>query len=153
MTKTIAVPTVAGKACQHFGHCERFAIIEVSDGAVTSSCMVTPPAHQPGLYPRFLAEQGVTVVLAGGMGQKALDLFAQQGIEVLMGMPPEDPTALADSLGLTLGAAVQVNAGSADRPPVPIVRADAMAMSDAETYSAGDLTVTASVSVVFEASP
>jgi len=95
MTKTIAVPTVAGKACQHFGHCERFAIIEVSDGAVTSSCMVTPPAHQPGLYPRFLAEQGVTVVLAGGMGQKALDLFAQQGIEVLMGMPPEDPTALA----------------------------------------------------------
>ena len=35
----------------------------------------------------------------------------------------------------------------------PNVRADAMAMSDAETYSAGDLTVTASVSVVFEASP
>lgn len=95
MTKTIAVPTVAGKACQHFGHCERFAIIEVTNDAVTSSCMVTPPAHQPGLYPRFLAEQGVTVVLAGGMGQKALDLFAQQGIEVLMGMPPEDPTDLA----------------------------------------------------------
>lgn len=95
MTKTIAVPTVAGKACQHFGHCERFAIIETTDGAVTSSCMVTPPEHQPGLYPRFLAEQGVTVVLAGGMGQKALQLFAQQGIEVLMGMPPEEPTELA----------------------------------------------------------
>lgn len=97
MTKTIAVPTVAGKACQHFGHCERFAIIETDGGAVTSSCMVTPPAHQPGLYPRFLAEQGVTVVLAGGMGQKALDLFAQNGIEVLMGMPPEDPSVLAEA--------------------------------------------------------
>jgi len=95
MTKTIAVPTVAGKACQHFGHCERFAIIEVADGAVTASCMVTPPEHQPGLYPRFLAEQGVTVVLAGGMGQKAQDLFQQQGIEVFMGMPPEEPTTLA----------------------------------------------------------
>ncbi len=97
MTKTIAIPTVAGKACQHFGHCERFAIIEVADGAVTSSCMVTPPDHQPGLYPRFLAEQGVTVVLAGGMGQKAQELFMQQGIEVLMGMPADEPNVLAEA--------------------------------------------------------
>lgn len=62
---------------------------------------------------------------------------------------------LADSLGLTLGGAIQVNAGSMIRPPVPVVRAEAMAMSDAAppTYSAGDLTVTANVGVVFEALP
>ena len=61
---------------------------------------------------------------------------------------------LADSLGLTLGAAIEVSAGSPVRPPVPVRRAEAMAMSDADqTYSAGDLTVTANVSVVFEASP
>ena len=62
---------------------------------------------------------------------------------------------LADSLGLTLGDAIQVNSGPMMRPPVPVVRAEAMAMADAapQTYSAGDLTVTANVSVVFEASP
>jgi hypothetical protein len=61
---------------------------------------------------------------------------------------------LADSLGLTLGDAIQVDAGSMIRPPVPVRRAEAMVMSDADqTYSAGDLTVTANVSVVFEASP
>jgi hypothetical protein len=61
---------------------------------------------------------------------------------------------LADSLGLTLGAAIEVSAGSPVRPPVPVRRAEAMVMSDADqTYSAGDLTVTANVSVVFEASP
>ena len=77
----------------------------------------------------------------------------RDALEKAAGDARRNDERLADSLGLTLGPAVQVNAGSADRPPVPIVRADAMAMSDAETYSAGDLTVTASVSVVFEASP
>ena len=62
---------------------------------------------------------------------------------------------LADSLGLTLGDAIQVNAGSATRPPIPMNRGAALAMNDAEaqTYSPGDLTVIASVNVVFEASP
>ena len=62
---------------------------------------------------------------------------------------------LAASLGLTLGDAIQVDAGSMFRPPSPVARAEAMTMSDAvpETYSAGNLTVTANVSVVFETSP
>jgi uncharacterized protein YggE len=62
---------------------------------------------------------------------------------------------LADSLGLTLGDAIQVSAGAPLRPPLPAGRVEAMAMSDAapQTYSAGDLTVIANVSVVFEAAP
>jgi uncharacterized protein YggE len=62
---------------------------------------------------------------------------------------------LADSLGLSLGDAIQVNAGSATRPPIPMNRAAALAINDAEaqTYSPGDLTVIANISVVFEASP
>lgn len=61
---------------------------------------------------------------------------------------------LADSLGLTLGDAIQVNAGSPVRPPVPVGRAEALAVSDAapQTYNAGDLTVIANISVVFETS-
>ncbi len=62
---------------------------------------------------------------------------------------------LAASLGLELGAAIQVNAGIPIRPPVPMGRAEALGVSDAapQTYNAGDLSVTANVSVVFETSP
>lgn len=61
---------------------------------------------------------------------------------------------LAGSLGMTLGDAVRVDAGSAPRPPVPLGRMEAMAADAApQTYSAGDLTVTASISVVFEILP
>lgn len=61
---------------------------------------------------------------------------------------------LADSVGLALGDAIQVNVGSPIRPPVPVGRAEALAISDAapQTYTAGDLTVIANVNVVFEAS-
>ena len=63
---------------------------------------------------------------------------------------------LASTLGLSLGPALQVDAGSPGRPPMPVfgvreatasMAADAMAP---ETYSAGDMTVTATVNVVFE---
>ena len=62
---------------------------------------------------------------------------------------------LAESLGMTLGDAIQVNAGSSVRPPIPMGRMEGMAMSDAapQTYNAGDLTVTANINVVFETSP
>ncbi len=62
---------------------------------------------------------------------------------------------LADALGLSLGDAVQVNAGSPTRPPIPMNQGAALAIADpqAQTYTAGDLTVIANVNVVFEASP
>jgi uncharacterized protein YggE len=61
---------------------------------------------------------------------------------------------LANTLGMTLGAALQVNAGASPRPPMPMLgmrQADAIAAESAPaTYNAGDMTVTANVSVVFE---
>ena len=49
------------------------------------------PAHQPGLLPEWLSRQGVNVVIAGGMGSRAQDLFNQSGINVLIGAPSDDP--------------------------------------------------------------
>jgi len=54
-----------------------------------------PPAHEPGALPRWLGEQGANVIIAGGMGQRAQQLFAQSGIEVVVGAPPEAPEELA----------------------------------------------------------
>lgn len=86
MTKLFAIPTEKGKLCAHFGHCEKFAIIETSENKIIGEVSITPPVHQPGVYPSFLAEHGVDVIISGGMGQKAQDLFAQNNIEVCIGV-------------------------------------------------------------------
>ncbi len=92
----IAIPLADGKLCMHFGHCERFALINVDQDAkkITGREDLVPPAHEPGVLPRWLAEQGATVILAGGMGQRAQELFTQQNIHVMVGVPSETPETL-----------------------------------------------------------
>lgn len=81
-----SIPMLNGQITAHFGHCEKFAIVETKDNQIISEKMITPPVHQPGVYPKFLADQGVEVIIAGGMGQQAQNLFAQNNIEVFMGV-------------------------------------------------------------------
>lgn len=93
----IAIPMAAGKLCMHFGHCEQFALLDVDEeaGKVTNTRMLTPPAHEPGLLPRWLHQQGATVIIAGGMGQRAQSLFTENGIDVVVGADDETPEQLA----------------------------------------------------------
>jgi predicted Fe-Mo cluster-binding NifX family protein len=93
----IAIPLTNGKLSAHFGHCEQFAVI-VADPVskkVGSREDVTPPPHEPGLYPKWLSERGATHIIAGGMGQSAQTLFAQNGISVIVGAPEESPEKIA----------------------------------------------------------
>jgi len=87
MNKKIALPMENGVLCAHFGHCQQFAIVDVVDGVITDVKEMTPPEHVPGLYPRWVASFGVTDVIGGGMGQKAIDLFNQQNINAFVGAP------------------------------------------------------------------
>jgi len=105
--KKIAIPIENGLLSAHFGHCEAFAIVEVNDGKVKNIFKVTPPEHQPGLYPKWIAGMGVNDVIAGGMGQKAIALFNQHYINVYLGAPVKTPEAIADEFlrgELTLNA-------------------------------------------------
>jgi len=92
----IAIPMAEGKLAMHFGHCERFALIDVDPEAKTilKKQEIEAPEHQPGLFPRWLAEEGARVIIAGGMGQNAQNLFAQNGIKVLTGASSQIPEAL-----------------------------------------------------------
>jgi Mrp family chromosome partitioning ATPase/predicted Fe-Mo cluster-binding NifX family protein len=93
----IAIPVAAGQLCMHFGHCEQFAIVEVdAAGSIVKTDYLTPPPHEPGVLPRWLAEQGANVIIAGGMGQRAQGLFSSNGIKVVVGAAagkPEDVAA------------------------------------------------------------
>ena len=94
----IAIPTNGGKLCQHFGHCEVFTFIEVDETTkqITNKEEITPPEHVPGIMPPWVAEQGATIVLAGGMGGHAQALFAQQGVKVLAGCPSATPEQIVN---------------------------------------------------------
>lgn len=87
MDKIIAIPMENGNLCAHFGHCQYFAIVKVENNQVVDIQELTPPEHVPGLYPRWVAGFGATDVIAGGMGQKAIDLFNQQNINAFVGAP------------------------------------------------------------------
>ena len=89
----IAIPLTSGVLSSHFGHCEQFAIIDTDPQAkkILSNEVVTPPPHEPGLYPKWLAERGATHIIAGGMGQSARSLFEQNKIAVIVGAPSETP--------------------------------------------------------------
>jgi predicted Fe-Mo cluster-binding NifX family protein len=96
MKKLFAVPTNNGKLCAHFGHCEQFAVIETEDQKILNIEYLKPPVHEPGTYPRFLAAQGVSMIISGGMGMKAQEIFAQNNIEVCVGVNSDTPKALVE---------------------------------------------------------
>jgi len=96
MKMKFAIPTHNNNLTAHFGHCEKFAIIDVEENKVVKEDFLTPPVHQPGVYPKFLADHGVHVIIAGGMGQKAQDLFAMNDIEVCMGVQAGSPKELVE---------------------------------------------------------
>jgi predicted Fe-Mo cluster-binding NifX family protein len=50
---------------------------------------MTPPPHEPGVLPAWLHELGVNLIIAGGMGQRAQQLFTQNDILVVVGAPAE----------------------------------------------------------------
>jgi Mrp family chromosome partitioning ATPase/predicted Fe-Mo cluster-binding NifX family protein len=101
----IAVPTADGILNRHFGHCDNIRIFEVNEQEkkIVSSADVTPPPHEPGLLPRWLGEKSVNLVIAGGMGSRAQQLFEEQGIKVITGAPSETAEKLvADFFAGTL---------------------------------------------------
>ena len=105
--KKFAIPLENGRLCSHFGHCQQFAIIDTLDGKITAQNLVTPPPHEPGLLPQWLGENGVTHVIAGGMGQRAIGLFNNQNIQVTVGAQPKQPEELVkDWLSNSLVAGV-----------------------------------------------
>lgn len=91
----IALPTRDGLVDEHFGHCDHFTIFDVQpDGTINSREELVPP---PGCGCKSnivtdLAARGVTVMLAGNMGQGAVNKLAQHGITTLRGCsgPLED---------------------------------------------------------------
>jgi len=72
----------------HFGRCPYYILVDLDGAEVKSVKAIDNPffaQHQPGMVPGFINEQGVNVMISGGMGWRAIDFFQGYGIQVATG--------------------------------------------------------------------
>lgn len=81
----IAVASENKMVTEHFGYCANFNIFEVENNQIVRSESVPNPGHRRGFLPVFLSDMGVKVIISGGMGGGAIDIFNSKGIEVIVG--------------------------------------------------------------------
>jgi predicted Fe-Mo cluster-binding NifX family protein len=89
-----AIPLAEGKLTAHFGHCQEFALVEVEDNEIKNKETIVPPPHEPGVLPKWLHDLGTNVIIAGGMGAMAQNLFVQNDIKVIVGASALTPEEL-----------------------------------------------------------
>lgn len=90
----IAVASEGNIVSGHFGHCEGFTMFDVENNTITNKEFIANPGHRPGFLPVFLKDKNADVIIAGGMGQTAQDLFNQNGIEVIVGAEGDSEEAV-----------------------------------------------------------
>ena len=81
----IAVASEKEMVTEHFGHCEEFMIFDTENNQIVKSETIANPGHKPGFLPNFLADRGVNVIISGGMGGGAVEIFNERNIEVIVG--------------------------------------------------------------------
>lgn len=85
----IAVTYENGHIFQHFGHTEQFKIYTVAEGKVLASEVVSTNGSGHGALAGFLLQQGVDVLICGGIGGGAQNALAQAGIKLYGGVSGE----------------------------------------------------------------
>ncbi len=84
----IALPSCQNQVDEHFGHCEYFTVFTIDDrNNILAQEIVTPPAGCgcKSNIAQTLARMGVKFMLAGNMGQGAVNVLGANGIQVLRG--------------------------------------------------------------------
>ncbi len=81
----IAVAGEGKSVTEHFGHCENFWIFDVDGNRILRGESVENPGHRPGFLPNYLADRGVNVIISGGMGGGAVEIFNDRNVEVVTG--------------------------------------------------------------------
>ena len=89
----IAIPSslpggLQAQVGDHFGHCDVYTLVDVDNDLIAQVNLLPPVPHEQGgclAAVNHLAQAGVTVLIAGGLGMRPLMGFNQAGIEVFRG--------------------------------------------------------------------
>lgn len=86
---------------QHFGRCLYYVFVEVKKGEVRKVETVRNPyfdKHEPGVVPQFVANESADVMIAGGMGPRAIEWFEKLGMYPITGISGKVKDALDEYL-------------------------------------------------------
>ncbi len=89
-------------AAHHFGRCPYYILVDVEDNKVKNVKEIANPHydnHRPGAVPQLIHEHGTDVMLAGGMGRRAITLFQRYDIEAYTGASGTVRRAIEQYLG------------------------------------------------------
>lgn len=83
----LAIPLKEKEFCLNFSNCDQFAIIEITAGTkqILDARYITPPSFSLITLPRWIRENDIDMILAGGMDQHFQEIFTQNHIEVRVG--------------------------------------------------------------------
>jgi len=82
----IAISTDGNYVSEHFGRCPEFTILDIEDGKALNRRSINNPGHSPGAIPQFLNNEGVNLIVCGGMGARAMGFFDEFGIDAMTGI-------------------------------------------------------------------
>jgi len=82
----VAISTDGNNVAAHFGRCPSYTIVDIDDNKVVDTQVVDNPGHMPGAIPQMMDELGVNVMIAGGMGPRAVNFFQEYGIVTIVGI-------------------------------------------------------------------
>jgi predicted Fe-Mo cluster-binding NifX family protein len=91
----VAVASEKGMVSEHFGYCESFMVFDTDNGGIVGEKTLQNPGHKPGFLPNYLADMGVNVIISGGMGGGAIEIFNEKEIEVITGAAGDAKQAAA----------------------------------------------------------
>ncbi|MFP4478954.1 MAG: NifB/NifX family molybdenum-iron cluster-binding protein [Candidatus Izemoplasmatales bacterium] len=90
----VALSTKNNMITDHFGHCDYFVVYELGDEKIISSHVIKNPPHQKGFLPKFLKDEGIDVVIAGGIGEMAVNMLKDLGIDCYINVTGEVPEVI-----------------------------------------------------------
>jgi len=94
----------------HFGRCPYYVFVEIEDGKIKNVEVKKNPyfgSHVPGAVPQFIADEGANVIIAGGMGPRALERFRRLNIQPITGVTGKLRDVLNDFLAGNLKQAAE----------------------------------------------
>ena len=94
----IAVASENEMVTEHFGHCKNFNIFEIENKQIIKSESIANPGHKPGFLPNYLNDMGVNIIISGGMGAGATEIFNEKNIEIIVGVSGNAKEVVEDYL-------------------------------------------------------
>ena len=93
----IAIPMASGKFSEHFGGARQFMIFDADSKSTSAGVgeLHSAPEHKPGSLPEWIDAQNMDSVIASAIGERALRMLADAGIETYLSGGESDPSELA----------------------------------------------------------